>query len=74
MEVVKIGYYYTKSEEKRRGYKCKECDGTFVLNSIKPRNYTENFKEIVVRAFVRGEVEVRQAIRIFRLSPKTVIA
>ena len=74
MEVVKMGYYFTKAGEKRQRYKCKGCGRTFVLNPIKPRNYPENFKEMVVRAVVKEGVGVRQASRIFRLSPKTVIA
>ena len=45
----------------------------FVLNPIKPRNYPEEFKEMVVRAVVKEGVGIRQASRIFGLSPKTVI-
>ena len=74
MEVVKMGYYFTKAGEKRQRYKCKGCGRTFVLNPIKPRNYPEEFKEMVVRAVVKEGVGIRQASRIFRLSPKTVIA
>ena len=48
--------------------------GTFVLNPIKPRNYPEKFKEMVVKAVVKEGVGIRQASRIFKLSPKTVIA
>ena len=68
-----MGSYFTKLGEKRRRYKCKVCGRTFVLNPIKPRNYPEEFKEMVVRAVVKEGVGVRQASRIFGLSPKTVI-
>jgi transposase-like protein len=56
MEVVKMGHYFTKSGEKRQRYKCKGCGRTFVLNPIKPRNYSEEFKEMVVRAIVKEGV------------------
>ncbi len=74
MEVVKMGYYYTKKGERRQRYKCKVCGRTFVLNPIKPRNYPEEFKEMVVRAVVKEGVGVRQASRIFKISQTTVIA
>ena len=48
--------------------------GTFVLNPIKPRNYSEKFKEMVIRAVVKERVGVRQASRIFKISQTTVIA
>jgi len=69
-----MGYYFTKRSEKRQRYRCKECGRTFVLNPIKPRNYPEEFKEMVVRVVVKEGVGIRQASRIFGLSPKTVIA
>jgi len=56
-----MGYYYTKSGEKRQRYKCKVCGRTFVPNPIKPRNYPEEFKEIVVRAVGVG-VEVDMGV------------
>jgi len=59
-----------KSGEKRQRYKYKVCGRTFVLNPIKPRNYPEEFKEIVVKAVVKGGVGVRQASRIFILNTK----
>ena len=68
-EVVKMGYYYTKSGERRQRYRCKVCGRTFVINPIKPRNYPKDFKEMVVRAVVKEGVGVRQASRIFKLSP-----
>ena len=55
-------------------YKCKSCGRTFVPNPIKPRNYSEEFKEVVVRAVVKEGVGIRQASRIFKLSPNTVTA
>ena len=73
-EVVKMGYYYTKKGERRQRYKCKACGRTFVPNPIKPRNYPEEFKEMVVRAVVKEGVGVRQASRIFKISQTTVIA
>ncbi len=69
-----MGHYYTKSGEKRQRYKCKDCSRTFVLNPIKPRNYSKEFKEMVVRAVVKEGVGVRQASRIFKISQTTVIA
>ena len=69
-----MGYYFTKTGERRQRYKCKSCRRTFVINPIKPRNYPEGFKEMVVRAVVKEGVGVRQASRIFKLSPNTVIA
>jgi len=74
METVKMGCYYTKSGERRQRYKCKVCGRTFVPNPIKPRNYPEEFKEMVVRAVVKEGVGIRQASRIFKLSPNTVTA
>jgi len=50
------------------------CDGTFVLNSIKPMNYLKEFKEMVVRAIVKKGMRIRQASRIFKISWTTVIA
>lgn len=44
------------------------------MNPIKPRNYPEEFKEMVVRAVVKEGVGIRQASRIFKLSPNTVTA
>ncbi|ADC64415.1 Insertion element protein [Ferroglobus placidus DSM 10642] len=74
IKTVKMGCYHTKSGERRQRYKCKNCGRTFVLNPIKPRNYPEEFKEMVVKAVVREGVGVRQASRIFKLSPNTVTA
>jgi len=74
MEVVKMGYYFTKTGEKRQRYKCKACGRTFVINPIKPRNYPEEFKEMAVRAVVKEGVGVRQASRIFKISQTTIIA
>ena len=73
-EVVKMGHYRTKSGERRQRYKCKACGRTFVPNPIKPRNYPEEFKEMVVRAVVKEGIGVRQASRIFKISQTTVIA
>ena len=73
-EVVKMGYYYTKTRERRQRYRCKACGRTFVPNPIRPRNYPEEFKEMVVKAVVKEGVGVRQASRIFKLSPNTVTA
>ncbi len=53
--------------EKRQRYKCKVCGRTFVPNPIKPRNYPEEFKDMVVKAVVKEGVGVRQASRIFKL-------
>jgi len=36
MDVVKMGYYFTKTGEKRQRYKCKVCGRTFVINPIIP--------------------------------------
>ena len=69
-----MGYYFTKKWERRQRYRCKVCGRTFVLNPIKPRNYPEKFKEMVVKAIVKEGVGIRQASRIFKLSPNTVIA
>ncbi|WP_457550332.1 hypothetical protein [Archaeoglobus sp.] len=74
MKTVKMGYYYTKKGEKRQRYKCKACGRSFVPNPIKPRNYPDSFKEMVVRAVVKEGVGIRQASRIFKISQTTVIA
>jgi 23S rRNA A1618 N6-methylase RlmF len=34
MDTVKMGYYFTKSGEKRQRYKCKGCRRTFVPKVI----------------------------------------
>jgi len=69
-----MGYYYTKKGERRQRYRCKACGRTFVPNLIKPRNYPEVFKEMVIRAVVKERVGVRQASRIFKISQTTIIA
>jgi len=46
----------------------------FVPNLIKPRNYPEGFKRMVIRAVVKEGVGIRQASRIFKISQTTVIA
>ena len=50
-----------------RDTSAKVCGRTFVPNPIKPRNYPEEFKEMVVKAVVKEGVGVRQASRIFKL-------
>ena len=42
--------------------------------SDKAQELPKEFKEMVVRAVVKEGVGIRQASRIFKLSPKTVIA
>lgn len=65
MGIVKTGYYYTKSGERRQRYKCKVRGRTFVQNPIKPRTYPEKFKEMVIKTVVEERVEIRLVSRIF---------